>query len=384
MKRLKSKKNNSKKKIIILITLLAILISIATYIILGFHRHDIAPIDSEALYGGEIENNLYPYAGYLVSYKKNGSANLCGTTYLSNKIAISAAHCFRDTAYTQIGYSLFKLNSNKNFLANDVTIKPEYIKKEEVSNDFAVIQLPDNFSEILEFAKVSTPEIGCDYEVLGYGRNEDDSLQGTFQSLRKKAEVCIIEIDPSTFTFKGVNGGICIGDSGSAIFKKDTNEIVGIVSSIIADKSEIDNPCSIGNTAIAVRPDSNNTFISQVENNTFDKSQIALCGDPCINKQCSFGLICSSENKCIGLSGSCISESGNFCFEEANLQCVSGNTCLENICKTEFEGNMRKLIETNLGINIPPEINLQPFRIILIVFFVILALITIKESLLKH
>ncbi|MCA9385727.1 S1 family peptidase [Candidatus Dojkabacteria bacterium] len=320
-------------------------------------RDDVSPEDSSALYGGIVENNLHPYAGYLIAYGANSSASICGTTYLTSNLAVSASHCFTDKVSAYLGYSLFDFALDQNFLARDVILHSGW-DGANVDSDIAVIRLPDDFYEIEEYASIASPKRGCGYEVLGYGRTETDSQRSQLDKLRKRADFCITEIEAKTLTLRGENGGVCFGDSGSPVFEKGTNNIVGIISSIITTSESTDDPCSIGNRAIAVRVDVNTGFINSAQSFSFNENNVAVCGESCSVKGCAFGLVCDrATNTCENLSGSCTASYQEYCSEVAAIECTEGNECSLNRC--EVAGTIdstEQVLQTNIQIDISPEL----------------------------
>ena len=72
-----------------------------------FVAGNISPEDSSALLGGVIDNDSYNSSGFLLAYDKNRSPSICGTVYLTPKLAISAAHCFDEKVDTYLSFWCF-------------------------------------------------------------------------------------------------------------------------------------------------------------------------------------------------------------------------------------------------------------------------------------
>lgn len=326
-----------KKLILNIVTVILFLGSLALIvgtIILEMRTQNISPDESSAIFGGQIENELYPYAGYVISYGDNLSVNLCGLTYIDEDIAVSAAHCFDSKLTAYLGYSLLELNPDSNFLAQDVVINP-FWNGSNLESDIAVIKFPKDYYPINEYAQIATPKRGCNYDVLGYGMTENDQTGQQLEKLRKKAEVCIKSIDSETFTIVGKTGGVCFGDSGSPVFEKGTNKIVGFLSSIIQSGGSDSDLCSKNNSAIAVRLDANQNFVAAVKTNSFDTNVFAKCGESCNSKKCNFGMICDENSICNISNQSCIAIAGGYCSEITAIQCENGFTCSLNRCTTD-------------------------------------------------
>lgn len=351
------KKKDKSLKFMLIILILYSLLAFGFFMLGKLKEPDTAPEESSALYGGKIANNEYPYAGYLISYDNDESASICGTVYLSDTTAISAAHCFDNKVTAYLGYSLFNFNLDQNFLAQDTIINPLWNGK-NVDSDLAVIRLPLDFYQVKDFAEIGSPQIGCNYEVLGYGKTENDSERSQLDKLRKKAQFCIEEIDSKTFYLKGKDGGICFGDSGSPIFEMGTNKVVGIISSITTTKSHTDeDPCSIGNRAIAVRTDKNLQFIAEVEQGIFQKSNLAYCGESCEENRCAFGLICSSKYICTSYNGTCNAPQNQYCSTSIDLECEEGSVCTLSRCKSyESVDKYISVLESDLDLNSYPAL----------------------------
>ena len=192
--------------------------------------------------------------------------------------------------------------------------------------------MPDDFPTPVKLGRLGTPEIGCGYEVLAYGRSEEEETATTFTKFRKRGEICIESIERNNFRLKGKGSGICFGDSGSPIYKKDTNIVVGLISSIIADSTTADNPCFIENKVLAVRVDTKLDFITQVQENKFEVNNFATCNESCASDKCAFGLTCSSSGKCLPKDANCINNAGEYCSNLNNIICAGNNVCSLNKC----------------------------------------------------
>src|SRR5260221_6653085 len=217
-----------KRRFTIIVIIIILLISAAaSFAVL---TGNLAPTDTSALYGGKLEDG-YHYAGYLIAFENDSKVTTCGVTFLSGNIAISAAHCIPNNSTIYVGTNQFRLQSSDNISASDATINPGWVGKP--LKDISILKL-SRAVNLSEFAQIATPQVGCNYEVVAYGRNET-SIPGDLSSkLRKSSEICIQDILQGEALIQGNGGGICFGDSGSPVFEKGTNKIVGIISSIIS------------------------------------------------------------------------------------------------------------------------------------------------------
>lgn len=307
-----------------------LILTIATlFIAYVVMRYEQAPQDSSAIYGGRVDEFGYPFAGYLISYENNNKASVCGSVYLSNKVAISAAHCIKPNTSVFLGFDEYKFNPSSNIQATDVVTKPEWDGNDN-NHDLAVLISNNKEFTKNQYAEIGDAKVGCNYEVLGYGSTENDEQLPDGKRLRKSALLCVEKIEANLIYFKGQGGGICFGDSGSPVFEKGTNKVVGIVSGIISERNS-NEYCSIDNRAVAVRIDRNISFISQYD--LVPDQNLALCSQSCANTQCSNGLTCNADKICVSsTSNSCIVQADNFCSTLSNIQCFDGASCISNKC----------------------------------------------------
>lgn len=242
---------------------LIILLAGATIFVAGRKvAEDLGIIDSSALFGGDLERG-YPSAGYLISYEPSGGFKTCGYSVLNNRIAISASHCVDNSERIELGKGDFNLNPSANINVIKAVQKEGWVGGKSRRDDFSILIFNDTNGFYQNFAEIAPPLEGCNYRVVAYGRTENDT--GALKRPRKSAVVCISEIDRDIFKIKGANSrsGICFGDSGSPIYSNETNQVVGIVASIVLEKPSSEDPCDFGNTAIAVRTDTNQRLINE-------------------------------------------------------------------------------------------------------------------------
>lgn len=207
-------------------------------------REDTASQDADAIIGGRLEEG-YPAAAFLLNRSYSGGINECGAAILGNGRAVTAAHCVDNQGDVFIGID--RPDAAKNLVSTSVNIHPGWASTKSSNSDLAVVTLADTRDTTA--ARVTSPEIGCDYVIVGYGQD-----QVGINGLRKSADVCIEEVDGRTVLLKGEDGTACFGDSGSPVFRRDTNEVVAVVSQIL---TTADNPCAPTDTIRATRIDAN-------------------------------------------------------------------------------------------------------------------------------
>ncbi|MDQ6984938.1 MAG: trypsin-like serine protease [Candidatus Dojkabacteria bacterium] len=222
--------------------------------------------DSSALYGGRLEAG-YPSGGYLVSENSEGKYNYCSIVTIERGKAITAAHCVEDTVALEIGFNSFVFEGDNNLQVTRVYRSRDWDGK-NLNADFAIIEFNLNNELSRPIAQITSPTENCNYTVVAYGRTEEDEAGQLETRPRKSGKVCIKEVDAGTFVLEGFDSGICIGDSGSPIYESNTDILVGIASSILTSPEQKNDPCFIGNTAVAVRADINYTEFSSIDSNT--------------------------------------------------------------------------------------------------------------------
>lgn len=211
--------------------------------------------DSSALYGGQDEK-AYPSAGYLIAYEGVQPQELCGALIIGANRAVSAAHCVTKGSSFLIGKENFSVLPTNKLTIKNVYAHPNWDNKRS-NFDVALLELQTDQKG--EIATVATPKRSCDYRIVAYGRTERDTQNLSLERSRKSADICVTLIENDVVYVNSRDGGICVGDSGSPIFEKNTNNVIGIVSAIIVNNNE--DPCFVGNTGIAVRLDTKNSFV---------------------------------------------------------------------------------------------------------------------------
>jgi len=251
-----------KKNFLVMAMLVIVLggLSLFAYIL---RQTELTTKDSAALYGGELESK-YLSAGYLIAYVNNQPSELCGLVYLNGGMALSAAHCLDKGDKYTAGVGQFNVLTFGDIQISSTTQHSGWDHRKS-TYDVGKLSLSSLSSKsVSETARIVEPKQNCNYRIVAYGRTETDGDQLDLNRPRKGADICITAIDEEVFYINSASGGICVGDSGSPIFEKGTNNVVGIISAIRA--KDTSSPCYVGNTAIVVRLDTKSEFINDVSN----------------------------------------------------------------------------------------------------------------------
>lgn len=363
----------AKSKIIKLLTLFAfILVGLLVTIYVG---RNLAPEDSSALFGGKLETG-YEFAGYAIAYQGN-KITTCGVAFINSSTVVTAAHCVPNGAEIYVGTGEFKPARRDNIAVNSFVINTGWTGKPE--NDIAVLNLAGNV-DLNTYATVSTPSQSCNYEIVGYGQNES-SVSGDFSTkLRKSIQVCIDNVVGNIAYMTGSDGGICYGDSGSPVFEKSTNRLVGVVSSIVANSTDKTSYCAVNNIGAIVLPKNYESFILASQFNTSSQPGTkAVCGSTCsVQSDCSDGLTCIN-NSC-SLSGpttSCISQTQSFCSPSLGVSCATGSNCIGSICVASSDFEQQEVADVFEGIN---PVVIAALLAIVVFTIVVLLLIPTKKT----
>lgn len=296
------KRIDPRKATVVVLILISLLSSI--FIVVGAFDRFLGGEDSSAIYNGNLEYG-YPYMGYM---KLNGSATInCGLTYVSSTVALTAAHCVYPVSTPNIKpYFGNNTSSSASFNVTNKVIKPGYNYILDgygvYLNDLAVLQISDA-SAVGTFAQVVAPSVGCNYYVVGYGRYDAAGNLG----IKRGEDVCIDNLDNNTIFFRQVRSdtGICPGDSGSGIFVKGTNQLVGVVSARTSSAPV----CGTNTVQYGVRLDTSASFLSPYvnisDNNDPPPPTVAPTSSCPGQLDAQFWLNCPGEEYagCAGLSG---------------------------------------------------------------------------------
>ncbi|MCA9386923.1 trypsin-like serine protease [Candidatus Dojkabacteria bacterium] len=246
---------------------------------LGFIVYSSSPSvtrDIPVLLNAETEQ-MYPETVFVFSQKVNGSTFLCGGSAIDSKHIITAAHCLADSVKIKIGASnqiilgsplreidSYYTESNWNNIGDKIIENADSLEAFTLysDNDISIIKIKDSESEFTNIAKIGTISPDCGYELTAYGTTlEEINSNLKFPRLKESISVCLSYYNGKTVKITPESGtGICLGDSGSPIYKKDTNEVVAIVSMVLSDDST--QLCKINNIGLATVIGSHNAFIA--------------------------------------------------------------------------------------------------------------------------
>lgn len=319
----------SKTRLLIRLSLFSI-IAVGIFVVLlytSYQGTNSAIDDSSAIFGGKTETG-YPSAGYLVTYETPTTITTCGLVYISNEVAITAAHCVEEGKTFFAGSGDFSYLERDNYDVVGIFSHPNWDGKDN-SFDIAVLKFETEPS--ISTATVVSPQVGCGYEIVGYGSTEIDNVLDPGVRLRKSYELCIDALTDTNIYFSGQTGGVCFGDSGSPVFKKGTNEVVGVLSAVFPLPGYSDKYCDIGNNALAVRADKYQSFVAEYLSES--NKTLASCSESCTQSaECSEGLSCNVGVCLPSGSSSCSVASGSFCSIESGINCLEGSSCIFNEC----------------------------------------------------
>ncbi len=378
-------RNLQRLTVSIFIILSFLLLSI---LVIDLTQRDLSPDDTSAIYGGKLETG-YPEIGYMTAFEDESSIFTCGVTFLSNDLALTAAHCIKQNSTIYVGENQFKLEAKENIEVLEATQHPSW-DGENRNFDLALMKLEKN-DRFTDFAEITKPAVGCNYEIVGYGGTEVDQLLRSDQKIRKSYEICIDAATSNLLYISGPEGGVCFGDSGSPIIEKNTNKIVGVLSAVFPSEQDPNVFCEIGNNAVAVRLDGFLDFINLYKTGGSGNSALALCGESCINSKCSANLSCNISKICeLSGSNSCIAANGEFCSTTENIGCGPSSSCILNKCvkKTSASGNLSSSVfEGNLTENLLGADRGTLILIILLLLlidFILILLVSIRRLITKN
>ncbi|PVV04310.1 hypothetical protein BB560_001188 [Smittium megazygosporum] len=194
--------------------------------------------------GVDARPGVYPFAGTLVNYKHG---TFCGSSLLSNRWLVTAAHCVYDLSPSDVkitlGSNTFNIAAGKPI--SEIKIHPNYSKATQ-RNDIAVIRLSSPVN--LRTVKIATQPPVRDGETLrAVGWGLTDFKSSSPAETLQEVDLTTIPRDEcrkrlSTFEGNGVGTQICTGntpgkdtcsgDSGGPLLRDSSGEwvLVGITS----------------------------------------------------------------------------------------------------------------------------------------------------------
>uniref|UniRef100_A0A1B0GIB5 Peptidase S1 domain-containing protein n=1 Tax=Lutzomyia longipalpis TaxID=7200 RepID=A0A1B0GIB5_LUTLO len=223
------------------------------------------------LEGQTIERGQWPWLVSVYSYSNLKLGFRCGATLISNKLVVTAAHCFFDVNNRQVKsddvliilgqYNLKRPQDKvtKIVYPQSVNIHPDYQKLNKIDSDIAIVVIPERvrFTTYIRPAclwkgpETKTSLVGKTGFIAGWGRDENGNF---FTVLPKQSKIPVVSDETClrsneafvkitsevTFCAGWRNGteGPCNGDSGGPfVFEKDGRwTLRGVVStSLLTD-----------------------------------------------------------------------------------------------------------------------------------------------------
>ncbi|XP_055695250.1 serine protease gd-like [Lutzomyia longipalpis] len=226
---------------------------------------------SLVLHGQTITRGSWPWLVSIFSYTGPRLGFQCGATLISNKVVITAAHCFFDRYNRQLPTEDVLLILGQHNLKrphdqgtqivypHSINIHKNYRKRNTIDSDIAVVVL----AEVVRFTTFIRPAclwkgseskdslVGLNGVTAGWGRDEHGNF---FTELPKKAEIPVVSDETClrshdaftkitsevTFCAGWRNGtdGPCNGDSGGGLmFEREGRwTLRGVVSTSLTDR----------------------------------------------------------------------------------------------------------------------------------------------------
>ncbi|GAB0088229.1 Serine protease gd [Sergentomyia squamirostris] len=216
------------------------------------------------MFGNEMEKGSWPWLVAVHAYNSTSLSYICGGTLISNRVIVSAAHCFHDRKTPQFApsdlvvflgkHNLRKLLEKDAVIAeiSSINIHPDFSRNygRVFDADIAtlIMKHPIEYSDFIQPAclcrsdRRSTGRLGV---IVGWGRDEKNNLV-TYEPRRLEIpivseaeclaadEIFSVIITPRTFCAGWRDGkrGPCNGDSGSGllIYEDHRWQLAGIVS----------------------------------------------------------------------------------------------------------------------------------------------------------
>lgn len=221
--------------------------------------------------GQEVERGQWPWLAAIHVYQQSALNFRCGGNLISNKIVISAAHCFKgresmqfntDDIVVSLGqHNIRKLHDPRTISMGleSLNVHPEFLKDPKGSYDadiaLLILERAVTFSEFIKPVCLWSGEVdetavfGKTGVVVGWGKDESGQL---VTKAPKRASIPIVShIDciRSSETFLKItsartlcgggknDSGPCNGDSGGGLmlYKNGAWQLRGIISVALAD-----------------------------------------------------------------------------------------------------------------------------------------------------
>ncbi|MDQ6985985.1 MAG: trypsin-like serine protease [Candidatus Dojkabacteria bacterium] len=237
----------------------AILITLIFYIS-SSSNDNLSGKDTIAIVGGKVEYS-YDSAGFMLTKKTGDNYTICGIVNIKPNLAITASNCVSNFDDAFVGYEQDITRLEDTIDIVDIALMSS--DDIDLSKDLAIVELDE---KVTDLARITSPKLGCNYKLVGYGQDRDDS-KTAIVGIKKSIDVCIKEVDDYTFLLESeYGGGVCFGDSGSPIYERGTHKVVGVISTILVPQFQLTD-CVRGNEAVAVRVDNYLTTVALLDDN---------------------------------------------------------------------------------------------------------------------
>ncbi|XP_063701143.1 uncharacterized protein LOC134831355 [Culicoides brevitarsis] len=213
---------------------------------------DVLPLNTGGI---ETEINKVPYHAAIYGRKKNGNPFLkCGSTIISQRVVVTAAHCFFRNAIQQENSKYFVVagkfhrtyndTSDQNTQESEISeiyIHDSYKAQDLFRDDVAlvILETPLHFTPIVQKAQVD-----LDFNefhsgnVSGWGKNASQNVLETLHTVKLEVVSCLNELSEKFCAGGNEGQTVCQGDSGGGFIveREGINYVVGVVSTS-SDKS---------------------------------------------------------------------------------------------------------------------------------------------------
>jgi hypothetical protein len=219
--------------------------------------------------GGVADSN-YPATGYLLvgTSKDTLAGPNCGATLISPRVAVTASHCIvikrNENPNVVFGISFGEVNTRPVYPALVTVSHPGFTLDGELGtrypHDVAILILEEPIIGVLPVKVLSAPK-GQNARYVGYGRTTpgDYNVMTGYTNERKGTVQTVTDLKDNRIYVKGVDGGLCWGDSGGPLMDPATGNIYGVLSDFATSPLQ----CSIGNEMIFTDLTTQTDFLDQ-------------------------------------------------------------------------------------------------------------------------